>query len=713
MQNQEIELRNIVAVLRRQSRIIAYAFAVIFGMAVVFLYAVTPTYRATALIIVDPFSKNLLESGAAVASGANTVNARIDSEVEIMRSTAVTLSVIAANNLISDAEFGPSISLREKIGQIVGIAHATNPVPELLVAQTLARFKNAIKIRRRGLTFLMSVSVDSNNPERAATLANSVSNTYIEQQVQAKVSASLAAGKLLQNRIIVARDTLSESEAAFDSFVTNNLTRIETAQGQDDISTLNSSLSRMELDARNQRKTRTEIERFLAARNWEKLTEALGDQALVQIESERRNLMESLSGRESSGEVITDLHTQLKHLEREMNSRSNALLTQMGTEITALEQSSDTLRAQIRSSLLSADLPTDLLTEIYAVQQEASVARTQYQNLLLRLRDIETQAHIQVADSRVVSPALAPINPSNPNRNLVLLVALAAALGTGISAAFLKEYYIGGVTSANQLSELFQTPTAATIPLTLERGRERLSVAQQVIDAPLSAYSESVRKLRAAVDQSFRAIQIAGEVRRGKTVLVTSALANEGKTTTALALARTYALAGKKALLIDADLRHPSVHRQLGFEPDIGFLDFLRDPKGANLGGAFYARDPSTSLALIMGAGRSDIPTDQLLNSTTFEALLDQARDVYDIIIIDSPPLLPVVDARYIAHNADAVVMAVRWAATSQSDLRAAVQPLRDAMRTGAALLPVLGQKEPRQIMSSDGSYYSGYSAAS
>ena len=113
-----------------------------------------------------------------------------------------------------------------------------------------------------------------------------------------------------------------------------------------------------------------------------------------------------------------------------------------------------------------------------------------------------------------------------------------------------------------------------------------------------------------------------------------------------------------------------------------------------------------------MGAARSDIPTDQLLNSATFEGLLDQARDVYDVVIIDSPPLLPIVDARYIAHNADAVVLLVQWAATSQSDLRAAAAPLRAAMRPEAALLPVLNQQPAARLSAKYDAYGEGGSAA-
>ena len=125
-----------------------------------------------------------------------------------------------------------------------------------------------------------------------------------------------------------------------------------------------------------------------------------------------------------------------------------------------------------------------------------------------------------------------------------------------------------------------------------------------------------------------------------------------------------------------------------------------------------FTRDPASPLALIMGAGRSEFATDQLLNTATFEALMSQARNVYDITIIDSPPLLPVVDARYIAPQADAVVMLVKWAATNQSDLRAAIQPLRGAMNERASLFPVLGQSVARPRTSRYNDYYDGYSAA-
>ncbi len=180
---------------------------------------------------------------------------------------------------------------------------------------------------------------------------------------------------------------------------------------------------------------------------------------------------------------------------------------------------------------------------------------------------------------------------------------------------------------------------------------------------------------------------------RGRVIQITSAVPAEGKSTTALALARTYALAGKRTLLIDGDLRKPSVHLHLGKKPRIGFVDYLRAPTKANSAAGFQDQDALSTLMILLGTGRSALPTDQLLNSVAFEATLRAARESFDIVVIDTPPVLPVVDARYVARQADAVAMVVRYGATEQRDLRRAAQMLAEAMRPNSVLLSVLSHE--------------------
>lgn len=705
----EFEIRAIVALLHRQMRVITYCGVVIFALAGLFLLMVTPTYTATSLILIDPDKKNLLDPGGAYPGTSGRDNARIDSEVEILRSDAVALSVVKDEGLTADPEYGAQIRLSQRLSQAVGIANAAvNDHPQL-TAKTLARFKGATSVRRRGLTYLITVSVSSQSPARAAELSNKMAGAYIHQQVQAKITASLAARDILQDQITSSRRSLSGYETAFDNFVAANIGAIGTGDGQGGVADMRTRLQKADQALQSKEREHTNALHLMQRQDWAGLATALGDETLGQLDRDRQALLDQISN------PTTGTRQELIDLDSALGVQSARAFQGVSTQLQTLSQSTANLRSQLRQSVLNSDLSPEMLAEIYALQQDAGIARTQYQNLLTNMRDLETQARIQIADSRVVSPALEPTTPSFPNRNLVLLAALAAAMGLGISLAFVNEYYIGGVTSTTQLGELLGTPAAATIPQSPADDQGGFSIAETIIDTPLSIYSESIRKLRATIDQGFTPpqapLQGAGPG-VGKIILLTSALPNEGKTTTALALARTYALSGQKTLLIDADLRKPSLHRHLGLAPQAGFLDYLQNPTGKGLSGSFYTRDPASTLALIMGAAPSGTPTDQLLGSATFETLLGQARDVYDLIVIDSPPLLPVVDARYIARHADAVVMLVKWASTSQSDLRTALLPLRAAMAPSAVLLPVLGQVHTKAGKSEYSAYGDGYSAA-
>ena len=282
-----------------------------------------------------------------------------------------------------------------------------------------------------------------------------------------------------------------------------------------------------------------------------------------------------------------DLRNALAALEGDIEERAQAQIGSLRNELTSINGQVSDFRTELRNELLRSDLSSESLAQIFELQQEASIARNQYQTLLSRVRDLEAQAGLQVADSRVVSPALAPNKPSAPNTRLILALALVAGLGLGIGLAFLNEYYVGGVTSAAQLRDLVHAPVATTVPLSLDKIGQQSSIADKVIAEPLSPYAESIRRLRASLDQGFRkrglsksgSAELPGlSARDGRIVMITSTVPAEGKTTLALALARIYAISGQKTLLIDGDLRKPSVHRQVGLQPEFGLLDYLREP---------------------------------------------------------------------------------------------------------------------------------------
>ena len=706
----DFDPKAIIALLRRQIRLIVLTIAVFLGVALIYLFSVTPMFTASTLILVDPAQRNLLDPTEPLSIPAMAADARVDSEVEILRSDAIALAVLDNQNLLRDPEFGPQIGLMDRVQQAVGFEVETRGSGEALVQGVLRRFSDAVSVRRVGLTYIISVSVDSEDPDRAARLANALAETFIAAQVEAKVAVSLTARDALLGQSDAALQAVSDSEDALDTFIEVNLAELEAESGLSEVAELRRLVDQVNEQRLTAEASTLAAQQALQAGDWATLSDRLGDEALSELDRQREQLESRLAAATSGSQEEIDLRQALARVEAESVDRADAVIGVLRSEVADLEATARDYRTQIREVLLQGELSSAFLTAMYELQQEASIARRQYQTLLSRLRDLETQANIQVADSRIVAPALPPAEPTFPNSRLILAVTLVLAVGAGVGFAFLREYYVGGVTSADQLRDILHARVATSIPKA-NQGASQLSLADSVISSPLSLYAESIRRLRATIDQSFRIRDPRGEHASadpaGKVIMITSGLPYEGKTTTALALARTYALAGIKTLLIDADLRRPTLHKQLGLTPEQGFADYLRDLEIKRVASSFYGRDAIANLSVVMGARRSETPTDQLLDSAAFDELIRHARDDFDIVILDTPPLIPVVDARYVAHYADAAIMLVRYSVAHQRDIRSAAAQLQEALHTEAEFFAVLNQEQGRQRRYSYYGYYS------
>lgn len=696
MDNSEIELKTLVGVLRRQLSFIIMTILFCCVIAVIYLVSVTPIYSTSALIMVDPAEKDLLSPDTQANANQGIMNARVESEVEILKSDAIALTVVREESLLNDPEFGPRPGLLEMIALAIGIERNMAQSPEDSVRQTVDRLKDAIHANRRGLTYLIDVSVSSEDPKRAAELTNSLAENYIAQQLTSKIEVTLAARDVLQAQIDASRSELSESESALDDFIRENIERIENETGRMDLSAIVAGLSETSGD-----RLRTEVmlrqsQSDLRNRNWADLVAGLEDEALTNLERQRAEIQQRLGRVVADSRNEINLRAELEQLEKQLEAESTRRISSIQNRLAELSAEEDASRVQLRDTLLSGQLPPDILAEVFAIQQSAASSRSQYQNLIARLNDVETRAGVQVAHSRIVSPALVPRSPSSPNTKLVIVLALILGSALGVFLAFLKEYFVGGFFSEDQLRSVAQVPMVNSIPLQARMPDNYLSPADAVVLNPLSPFSEAIRRLRASIDQSFTspiATDDHTQERDGKVILVSSAISGEGKTTTALALARTYAEAGQNVLLIDGDLRRPAIHSSVGVNTDTPFIDLLTDRAGARKLKASSTLDPKSTVTVLLGSGRSSVPTDWLFSSARFKELISRARKSYDIVVIDSPPLLPVVDGRYIAPLVDAVVLLVRWSSTSQSDLRASLGILRPSMKENAALLIALSQR--------------------
>ncbi|HTM79455.1 MAG TPA: AAA family ATPase, partial [Devosia sp.] len=411
------------------------------------------------------------------------------------------------------------------------------------------------------------------------------------------------------------------------------------------------------------------------------------------LQKRRDQIQAQMREKAAETSTVLNLREELAGVQASLLAEANQASNSITKQISAAQAVASNLRDQLRDVIVSADLPSDVLMQIFTLQKTAESSRSQYQTLLGRLNELDTQAYLQVADSVVVAEADVPLVPSFPNTRLFLMMGAIIAAGLGVGSAVLLENYVGGFTSSAQAEAVLHAPTIAVVPWTKvprsPNSGEETTVADLVVDAPLSTFTESIRRLRVGADRIMKNAKPSGS---GGVVMITSAVPGEGKTSLALALSRSYQMAGQACLLIDCDLRKPSVHKLLNVERNAGLLDLLNSGGVAFSVASIVVSDPRTTGPVIVGSHRSNSATDHFINGPEFARMIEATRKVFDVIVLDTPPVLPVVDSLYLAELADAVIFVTQWGSTSQSDAKFALKSISQEVREEVKVAVVINQ---------------------
>jgi capsular exopolysaccharide synthesis family protein len=684
----QFDIHALLGVVQRQFRMIAGVFIAVVAISAFVVFSLKPIYSASALVLVDTSQKNILDPNS-VDPDSITASARVDSEVELAKSPTVLLRVVKDTKLFQDPAFAIGPGLVSRLLSFLKLREYTEPTGAELLNLQLSKLSDAVSVQRRGLTFIIVIQAQSESPDEAAKVANAVANAYIAEQLEAKVNSTLASRDIIQARIQSASSAVAASEDAIDQFISQNIGAIAAETGRADLETLyndvsSASAARQELIA-----TLDKASAGLEQKDWQTLTQSLQSDAIKQFEAQREQLTASLVDAGPGTQASLDLRAQLKKVEDQLEAAAQSQIGTLQSQVTTAQGNLSDLKSKLRSNVLSSNLSSSTLTKIYGLQQTSEIARNQYQTLLTRLNDLDQQSFLQVADSRVVSEALAPNAPSFPNPKLVLTVAGMAGLAIGLGLAFLYENFIGGVVSPDQLQALVGSRRAIAVPRQREQ-KGMLSFADTMNRLPLSVFAEAIRRIRLAIDQT---IGPGSDEREGKgrVIVVTSAAPSEGKTTISLSLARAYAQSGLTTLLIDGDLRKPSLHKHLGWEPATGLIDYLNGENDPGLS-SIVRVDENSGVGVLVGSRRGSGATDTLVAGSRFGRLVAAASQAFDIVILDTPPVEPVVDGVYLAQFADAVAFVVKWASTPQPEVRRAVGAISDGILPNIEIIMVLNE---------------------
>ena len=696
----EIDIRALLGVIRRQSRIILYTIASILIVTLAYLFTVTPKYTAVSLISIEP-NRDVLSESVAALNNTGAISAAVEGEAEIIKSNDVLLALIRTQGLLDDDEFGVTLSNWDRLRNMIGLEVAEEASGTAELQSSITRLREAISVRRKGLTYLIEVGVTSSSPEKAANLSNALAREYITRQIQNKVERTIRARDILSRRVSVAKTELEGIEGEVDGFLTDFIDDFVLQTGREDLKALQIDLDAQTRELEAYRERLAALTSATSGKAWDRLSDDLVGDATRALLQKRRALNAKLRDTEDGIDAAV-LRAELEALEEDLAEAATDDLRLTRVTVNEFQSSRDSLQQELRTSVLNADLPAGALTDLYQLQQEGGIARSQYQDLLRRLRQLDTLASLQIADATVASQALAPNRASFPRKKLVLALALVLSAGLGLGLGFLNEFFVGGFASEDQLRDVLKARDVISVPAISDEGED---VANAIIEAPLSAFSESFRQLKKAVDKSLR-----GKTSEGASVvLLTSAVPAEGKSTSGLSLARTYQQSGLRAVLVDLDLRKPSLGSKLGLEQNESLLNFLSGEAELESLATAAHTESASGLSMILGGGRPDVPTDSLMGSKRMRELVAHLRTQFDVIVLDTAPVLPVVDTLYLLDEADAVLQMVRFASTNQRDVRRAFGRITQETREGVETIPVLTMEQQRRGAYYYRGYYSGY----
>lgn len=721
---------------RRKAVYVAICTGLATGIGITVAMMLPNRYDASATIQLDPRKKTISNLDS-VLSDLKADTATVESEVEIIKSRTILLKVIDALKLREDDEFSKKVPFIEHLKNLTGAApdsavqpaqdmskHIEAPdrmagllgtgVPGLEQPErdpVAAALADRVKVSRVRTTLLMEIKVSSRDPVKAARIANAIAEFYLQEQIISKRQAAGYASGMLEAKLDELRAKLTVAERHVEEFKAQN--NIFDAEGQ--------ILSEKQL-ARH-------MEQTIIARNSAAEAQAKFEQAKKLIANgsgttEITNVLESHTVRlmkESLGkatqrqaELLTKygpkhpemlkVNADVADAQSQLNAEIGRLVDNLKNEYEIALEREKQLAENFTGLKDGQIVAKEAGVRLNELQREAMTQKQLFEALLGRYKQTAETQDLQLPDSRIVEHADVPLFPAAPKRKQMVLLAFAAGLILSLGLVLGLEFITSGIVRGEDIEREFSLAHLGSLPLTT--GTDVMSVdpsrsIRMMLAEPHSAFADAIRATRREIDE--RRITPGPRV-----IMIAASLPNEGTNVIASNLAHHYAMTGARVLLIDADLRRGMLTRQLAASRQAGLLDVL--VQGVPLEQTIL-RDATTGLCFMPAISQMplELSSPEVLGSPHMQHILNQLKRHFDTIIIDTPPLLPVMDARLLADHADQIVFAMTWRRTPKQLARRAFKTLGLNQKKIAGI--IINQVDPAILRESDG--FSGGDLAS
>jgi len=666
----EIDLMELFRALWRGKWLIALSalVAVVLGG----YYAIgvaAPQYRATAQLTLEVRSGQVVDLQS-VMTGVSTEQAALNTEIEIITSRRILGKLVDTLDLTSDPEFNsalepPSVLDRIK-GAVAGVLTGADEVGTPDKGYEKSTRDAAIDALRKKLsasvqrdTYVFNISATTGDAEKSAQILNTLADLYLQEQIAVKFEATEQAVAWLSTRVTELEADLREKENMLKSArAETELISPESLEALNlQAKTLRERLGEMRAGVDAARAEIDRLENLREAGDRAAAADATGDATL-------RRLLQSLRDGEADAADMFD-----QRLDVLIDGAEEAHDRQL-SQTNALAESHRTLQERIERQ--SADL-----VRIEQMTREVETTRTLYETFLTRLKETTVQRGLQQADSRVLSDAI-PGAKVAPRTTLVLALSMVLGLMVGAAVVLVRQFLHNTFRTAEDLEHMTGLPVLGQIPKLPFKPRDAL--IGYLKDKPTSALAEAIRNLRTS-------LLLSDIDHPPQIIMSTSALPGEGKTTQAIALTQSLAGLDKKVLLIECDIRRRTFAQYFSDVPAGGILTALSGEVPLS---EVVFHDERVGADILMGE-KSRANAADLFSSDKFRTFLARAREAYDFVIIDTPPVLLVPDARVIGQHVDAILFSVAWDRTPRAQVIAALREFESVNLkvTGIALAQI------------------------
>lgn len=681
--------------------------AVITGVAIYAAYQIPPRYSATARIIINPGPVNNaaasnVSAARALLSGGAGDRVSVYSEIEVMKSDRLIEKVISALNLAEDAEFNPALQpgmfapIRDlpPVKRLIGILSplsadiSDKERRERETKRVVDSVRKRMVIRPPGLASVIAIQFETRSASKSARLANAFVDIYGEDRLNRTAKNAANSRIWLDSRIAELGQQLREAETKVAEFVAAHRLDENGASPTIDrrVVELGKSLSLAQSQLAEKRVRLRQLRKLDASgKGLGSTTEIQNSQAVQRLRAQEVTLIRRAAELDTRfGEkhpTMINLRAEIENTRKQIVVEQKRIIGALANEVRVAEAAVVSVRSQLQSVDVERASSNEDRVQFLQMKRDALSKRKLYELFTTRSKQAEQALSLKSDPVELIAPAKAPTHPSAPRKSLIIAFGFFISVGFGVFLILVIERLDGGFRSVAQVERVMREPALGVVPRIKGSERRRNSVHDMVFTDGHSDYVEAIRSLRTS-------LLVASADAPPKVVLIASSQPGDGKTSLAISLARLSAVAAVegRVLLIDGDLRKPSVAPRVGATPERGLMHLFSGEASLD---EVIVTDPKSGLHILPATIGTPNPP-ELLNSTHMRDLLAKLRSTYDMIIIDSPALDAVSDARVLAHYADTTVFVVRWEGTKQ---HAAVEAMKQLTTAGARVSGVVLQQ--------------------